>query len=120
MTIRIRTGATDTDDPIESAPLHVEAERRLRQALDRFASRIRSVDARLIDVNGPRGGVDQVWQVIVRLVRRAPPVVIEEADAHPRAALSRAADRAAQAVARGLARLRRRRGRLLRPLTREV
>jgi hypothetical protein len=119
MTIRIRTSAgTDTrtapDTP--TAPILQEAERRLQFALGRFAARIRSVDARLVDVNGPRGGVDQVWQVIVRLTRRSPAVVIEEAGTHPGAAIGRAADRAAHAVSRLLARLRRSRGRGLRLL----
>jgi hypothetical protein len=114
MTIRIRTSAADSDTDTSSI-LH-EAERRLQFALGRFAARIRTVDARLVDVNGPRGGVDQVWQVVVCLTRRAPAVVIEEAGAQPGAAIGRAADRAAHAVSRVLARLRRSRGRGLRLL----
>jgi hypothetical protein len=119
MTIRIRTSAgtdTRTDPEIPTASILQEAERSLQFALGRFAARIRSVDARLVDVNGPRGGVDQVWQVIVRLTRRAPAVVIEEAGTHPGPAIGRAADRAARAVSRMLARLRRGRGRGLRLL----
>src|SRR5690348_9291997 len=119
MTIRIRTAAgtdTRTAPDTATAPILQEAERRLQFALGRFAARIRSVDARLVDVNGPRGGVDQVWHVMVRLTRRSPAVVIEEAGAHPGSAIGRAADRAAQAVSRLLARLRRSRGRGLRLL----
>src|SRR5690348_8535683 len=119
MTIRIRTSAgTDTrpDPDTPGASILHEAERRLQFALSRFAARIRSVDARLVDVNGPRGGIDQVWHVIVRLTRRSPAVVIEEAGTHPGPAIGRAADRAAQAVGRVLARLRRGRGRGLRLL----
>jgi putative sigma-54 modulation protein len=115
MTIRIRTVAA-TDPAAPTASILEEAERRLQFALGRFAGRIRRVDARLADVNGPRGGVDQVWQVIVRLTRRAPAVVIEESGTHPGATIGRAADRAAQAVSRTLARLRRSRGRGLRLL----
>src|SRR4051812_12636710 len=86
MTIRIRTVA-DTDPTSPTASILEEAERRLQFALGRFAGRIRRVDARLADVNGPRGGVDQVWQVIVRLTRRAPAVVIEVAGTHPGATI---------------------------------
>ncbi|MEM7157225.1 MAG: HPF/RaiA family ribosome-associated protein [Myxococcota bacterium] len=43
--------------------------RRLDFALGRFASRIRRIDVKFDDVNGPRGGVDKRCQVDVTLSR---------------------------------------------------
>ena len=39
-------------------------------ALDRFAGAIREVDVRLADLNGPRGGVDKLCRVQLRMLPR--------------------------------------------------
>jgi putative sigma-54 modulation protein len=94
MRIHVRT-VTDAGRALPEA-----AQRRVRFALGRFEHRIDGVRVRFSDVNGPRGGVDQTCQVTVRLGRPTELVVVEERDADPQAALSRAADRAARAVGR--------------------
>lgn len=44
------------------------AERRAHYALGRFADVVRSVEIRLIDVNGPRGGEDIACSIEARLI----------------------------------------------------
>jgi hypothetical protein len=85
-------------EPVDA--LREETERRLRFALGRFEHRIGRIEARFTDLNGPRGGVDQGCQLVVKLLAPSRIVVVEDADVDPRVALSRAADRAARAVAR--------------------
>src|SRR3954465_5523667 len=89
MTDAIRTYATD----------HV-AGRLVKHARD-----IQTVVVRFDDVNGSKGGADKVCEVEVTL-RRGNPIVITELDDDLRAAMSRAADRLEQAVARALGRRR--------------
>ena len=78
------------------------AQQRLRCALDRFASRVRSLTVRLSDVNGPRGGRDQRCAIAVRLAGPKRLIVVEDLDAELPAAIARAAERAARAVARAV------------------
>ena len=78
------------------------AKRRLEFALGRFGPRIRRLTVRLDDLNGPRGGVDQYCGVIVHLGAPRKLIVIEEEAAEAVAAIGRAADRAARAVARAV------------------
>lgn len=78
------------------------ARRRLEFALGRFAGRVRSLRVRLTDLNGPRGGRDKTCVVSVRLDRPRLVIVIEDTDADERVAISRAAERAARAVARAV------------------
>lgn len=72
--------------------------RSLGFAIGRFAGRVRAVRAWLEDVNGPRGGLDK--RCVIEIdgafgVRRA-----EARDADFHAAIDRAAERAARALAR--------------------
>ena len=76
---------------------------RLGRKLENFAGHIDRVSVRFEDANGPRGGVDAVSRVKVGL-RALPSVVVEERDADPLVALTRAADAAGRAVRRALRR----------------
>lgn len=76
--------------------------KRLEFALGRFADRIRALNVRLTDLNGPRGGRDKQCVISVRLDHPRKIIVIE--DVHPEAegAISRAAERAGRAVTRAV------------------
>jgi len=80
-------------------------ERRLRFALSRFSSQVGRVTVLLIDVNGPRGGLEMRCRVVVDVLghRR---VVVEDTDNDLNAAIDRAADRIGHAVSRILDRAR--------------
>lgn len=95
MHIRIRTELVLGDQ-------RTLVERRLRFALSRFEPRIMSIDVRLRDINGPRGGTDQVCRLVVRLRGRLARVVVEDQDVNLEAAVSRGAERAARSIARVL------------------
>ncbi len=72
-------------------------ERRIRIALGRFTNHIRQADVTLADVNGPRGGTDQLCRLRVSM-RNAPAVVIETSGIDPLVAVGDAGDRAARRV----------------------
>ena len=95
MRIRIRT-----DFALRNQRTLVE--RRIRFALSRFEPRIASIDVRLRDINGPRGGIDQQCRLVVRLRGRYASVVVEDQDVNLESAVSRGAERAARGVARAL------------------
>jgi ribosome-associated translation inhibitor RaiA len=80
-------------------------ERRLSFALSRFGGRVRAVSVRLVDLNGPRGGIDKRCSMQARLAPRGS-VRVEHTDSQLPAAVDRAATRLAQAVARALERRR--------------
>jgi hypothetical protein len=80
-------------------------ERRLRFALGRFAPRIRRVTMRIADLNGPKGGVDERCAVHITL-HPAHEVFVAHADRDVRVAADLAAERAASAVGREIARRR--------------
>ena len=81
------------------------AQRRLKTALGRYQSVLASVQVRLADVNGPRGGVDKTCQV--RLVGPGvAAIVVHAAALELSAAVDDALHRAAEAVARALGRRR--------------
>ncbi|HEY3353070.1 MAG TPA: HPF/RaiA family ribosome-associated protein [Polyangia bacterium] len=85
--------------------LQEQVERRLRFALGRFGHWIRGVIVRLVDLNGPKGGVDKRCRVEVRGgSRRA--IVVESTDASVLAAVDDAAARAARSVGRAMERAR--------------
>ena len=83
-------------------------ERRLQSALGRLSTRVPMVLVRLMDVNGPKGGVDKRCQVTLAMPPVAP-LTIEEEHADLYAAIDFAADRAARAVSRQMGRRRARR-----------
>lgn len=82
-----------------TADLRDQIERSLSYALDRFDSHIVKKTIHLVDVNGPKGGVDKQCKIVVQ-VRGQQPVVVEAVDSSISAAVDRAADRASQAVHR--------------------
>ena len=88
-----------------SAPLREHCETRLHFAFGRFSDQVTRVSVRLMDQNGPRGGVDKSCQLTVYL-RKTRPVHIESVNDNLFAAVAEAADRASHAVARTLSRSR--------------
>jgi len=76
------------------------ARRRFEFALGRFHGRIRTVAIRIVDVNGPRGGVDKHCRVTVQLSATKRTLVIEDTDADAAIAIDRVADRTTRTVAR--------------------
>jgi ribosomal subunit interface protein len=76
--------------------------KRLGFVLARAGTRIRRVDVRLSDLNGPRGGVDKRCLIEVRLDGLAP-IVVEDVQADMYAAIDRAAARTGRTVMRRLA-----------------
>ena len=90
--------------PLTAAILD-HTERRLHFALTPRRDRIRRVDVRLGDSNGPRGGEDKFCRIRVFL-EDAPPVLIEDRGGDLYAAIGRAAERAGRNVVKELFRLR--------------
>jgi ribosomal subunit interface protein len=80
-------------------PLTDHARHRLQLAVGRFEPRIRSVEVRLSDVNGPRGGVDKACQIEITL-RHGGRVHAHAVDERVSDAIDRAAHRAARQLAR--------------------
>ena len=80
--------------------------RRLDFALRRFASRVHRVVVRLVDVNGPRGGLDKRCRIIAHLSPSGS-VIVEATDADVYVAASQAAIRLDERIARALERRRR-------------
>lgn len=76
---------------------------RLAAALGRVADGIVRVAVYLADENGPRGGVDKTCRLLV-VLPGGRSAVIEDRDEDLPAAVSRAADRAGEAVRRASAR----------------
>jgi putative sigma-54 modulation protein len=81
------------------------AHRRLRTALNRYESLLGSVQVRVADVNGPRGGIDKHCVVEVRGPALAP-IIVRERDVDLYVAIDRAADRIDRATARRISRAR--------------
>ena len=81
------------------------ARQKLEVALARFAPRIRDVDVTLIDLNGPRGGVDKRCRVVVHFVRTGS-VSAEVTDSAFEPAVHRAADRLVRRIREWLRRKR--------------
>ncbi|MBC7730582.1 MAG: HPF/RaiA family ribosome-associated protein [Bacteriovorax sp.] len=79
-------------------PQHAERiVRRAGFALSRLASRIRRVEVRFADVNGPRGGVDKRCRVLLHL-DRGDPMLVEERGSDLLALIDRVMDRVGRAV----------------------
>jgi putative sigma-54 modulation protein len=82
-----------------SDALREHVERRLEFALRRFAHWVELVTVRLVDINGPKGGRDKRCRLVVQL-STARIVLVEATDSDVYAAVSRAAMRADETVAR--------------------
>jgi ribosome-associated translation inhibitor RaiA len=76
--------------------------KRLDFTLSRAGRRVRSVDVRLSDINGPRGGIDKRCLIEIRL-DDLPIVVVDDTQADLYTAIDRAATRAGRTVMRRLA-----------------
>jgi hypothetical protein len=87
-----------------TAPLLDHTRRRLRFALARAGDRIKRVEVRLGDTNGPRGGADKFCRMRV-VLEHAPSVLIEDVGADLYAVIGRVAERAGRNVARLVDRL---------------
>lgn len=83
--------------------LREHLERRLAFALGRFGEEIHHVNARVADLNGPKGGIDKLVSLRVH-GRRLKSLVVTDADANLFAAIDRAADRIGRAIGRTLER----------------
>ncbi len=90
-----------------SVALREHISRRLDFAVRRFAHRIERIMVRLVDVNGPKGGPDKRCRILARLTTERT-VVVEATEADAYAAVSQAAIRLDERVARALAHARRR------------
>ena len=93
------------DIRIQKLDLHEELsryiERRLRFSLSRLVSRLRVVNVRVFDVNGPRGGVDKYCRITAHLLP-SETVVMQEVDADLFVAIDRATRRIARTFTRRL------------------
>jgi putative sigma-54 modulation protein len=76
---------------------------RVGTALRRFDQRIRDVAASLVDVNGPKGGVDKQCCLVVRLHHKGK-IMVKETGSSEFAAITLAAARIKRAVTRALQR----------------
>jgi putative sigma-54 modulation protein len=90
----IRAARPDTAEAVREY-----AARRLAFALHSFEHRVRRVKVRLVDLNGPRRGVDSRCSITVDLVdgRR---IFVDATTAWPFASVTRAAGRLTEAVRR--------------------
>lgn len=95
--------------------LRSHCERRVRFALDRLSDRVKEVVLRLEDTNGPRGGVDKVCRVTLRL-EHGKELTLESKDTTLVAAVDRALDRAGHAVTKAVGRAQRTAGESLKDL----
>lgn len=93
------------DIRIQKLDLHQEVshyiERRLRFSLSRLVSRLRTVNVRVFDVNGPRGGIDKCCRITAHLLP-SETVVLQEVDADLFAAIDRATRRISRTFTRRL------------------
>lgn len=87
----------------EAMRQHVE--RRVLFALGWADYKVRKVEVRLSDLNGPRGGEDKRCQIQI-MAAGIPEVLIQDVEADVYVAIDRAADRAGRALARRLEKLR--------------
>ena len=88
----------------DAAAARDHADRVLRFALTRFAEAISAVRLRLVDENGPRGGVDQRCRVQV-VLRTGDALSVEAVGSDPQAVIHDVCARMARTVARRLARI---------------
>jgi ribosomal subunit interface protein len=78
-------------------------EQRINFALSSRYDQIRRIRVRLLDINGPRGGIDKRCQIHISLPRLRD-IVIEDTEPDLYVAIDRATDRATRTVHRRLAR----------------
>ncbi|GKT20565.1 HPF/RaiA family ribosome-associated protein [Acidovorax sp. SUPP3334] len=83
----------------EAALMRETVDRRVRFVLRRLSEQVPRADIHLVDVNGPRGGIDKRCQIELRMAG-AGPVVVSAVAKDWRAALDGALARAARHVLR--------------------
>jgi putative sigma-54 modulation protein len=88
----------DAQDGMAEA-LRAYAVRRLSFALRRFEHGVRHVTVRLVDLNGPRRGVDSRCSIAVELVGGRP-IFVDATTAWPFASITLAASRLSEALRR--------------------
>jgi putative sigma-54 modulation protein len=88
-----------------SPELRDQLHRRIQFALGRLSPAIRTVDVTVADINGPKGGDDKQCRIRVR-GQAIGTLVLEHLGRDPLTTVSQAAERAAYAVSRSLARRR--------------
>jgi ribosome-associated translation inhibitor RaiA len=103
------TGVEETPVAIRSQlELGASLKRTIRAGLGRklgpHAARIERVTVRLVDLNGPRGGADDISCEIKVVLAGAPSVVIKERGATPAAAFDQALPRIARVLRKDLGR----------------
>ncbi|AGC46551.1 hypothetical protein MYSTI_05271 [Myxococcus stipitatus DSM 14675] len=89
--------------------LRTYVERRVRFAMGRLSDQVRDVTVRLEDINGPRGGVDKVAKVTVRL-EHGKQFAAEAEEASFATAVDRALERAGHSLGKVLGRTHRQAG----------
>lgn len=95
-------------DRAPSETLAWVARRAVANALDRFASRIRSITVKIRDENGQKGGIDQHCSLAVATVNGRE-FHLHDIDSSPESALHRLAGRAARVVRDAISRARQKR-----------
>jgi putative sigma-54 modulation protein len=100
MKIQIRSKNMAMDEGMQEY-----VERRLLFSLGRFSPRISRVTVQVLDLNGPRGGLDKSCRIEVQM-HPSGTVFVKDTDAHIHAAVDRAVDRLARAVGRTIERTR--------------
>lgn len=88
-----------------SDALRDHAVRRIHFHLSRFGKEISSIQLRISDVNGPKGGLDKECQVTVR-GRRIGSVMIDDLSGDAHSAVDMAVERAGRTLGRELERVR--------------
>jgi ribosome-associated translation inhibitor RaiA len=96
MELSIRTRDIELTDALRE-----QIDRRLEFALDTFRDHVQDVLVYLMDLNGPKGGVDKLAQITVR-ARRIGEVAVRETGTTMPAALNRAARRLKYRLAEAL------------------
>jgi ribosome-associated translation inhibitor RaiA len=86
--------------PISTA-MRDHAERRIASAAGRFATHLGRIIVRIVDVNGPKGGLDTRCRIVAE-VSPSRSVIVEATGADAYAAVSQAAARLGERVARTL------------------
>ena len=90
----IRAGHVETTEALRE-----HAERKLSFALRRFHDEVRHITVRVVDVNGPRRGVDTRCSITADLID-GPRLFVQATAAWPFAAITHAASRLGEAIRR--------------------
>ncbi len=98
----MKFNVTDKQNLLGSAGVD-RAQSRSFSMLSKFGDHIKSIDLTVEDVNGPRGGIDKLCRVMIKLRRKAD-VVITSQDQKLSRAIAAAIERGSRSVARQIER----------------